>query len=165
MASRAHCREHLAIGSIAVAIHFREVLVGTTGKGPHIHPPRARQVVERGNNGPGIGRPQTGLGGRLYRGSVDHRGLASRLLINVQRGYEMSVPAAAHKCKSAELSSSLASIVGTSTDYWRTPTKIAGDSLLVTLPRASALPSALIPPLYKLPSESVSASVPSAATV
>src|ERR1700677_1196303 len=31
--------------------------------------------------------------------------------------------------------------------YWRTPTKIAGDKPLVTLPRASALPSALIAPL------------------
>jgi hypothetical protein len=31
--------------------------------------------------------------------------------------------------------------------YWRTPTKIAGDKPLETLPRASALPSALIAPL------------------
>jgi len=34
-----------------------------------------------------------------------------------------------------------------STAYWRTPTKIAGDKPLETLPRTSVLPSALIAPL------------------
>ena len=49
--------------------------------------------------------------------------------------------------------------------YWRTPTEIAGVSALVTFATTSALPSALIAPLYTSVSVSVSVNVPSAATV
>ncbi len=52
-----------------------------------------------------------------------------------------------------------------STDYWRTPTKIAGVPPLVTLASTNALPSALIAPVLTLPPESVNVIVPSAATV
>jgi hypothetical protein len=51
-----------------------------------------------------------------------------------------------------------------STAYWRTPTKSDGVWLLVMLPRASALPSALIAPVHTMASASVIVNVPSAAT-
>jgi hypothetical protein len=51
------------------------------------------------------------------------------------------------------------------TTYWRTPTLIVGAFPLVTLASTNTLPSALIAPLLKLPSASVSVNVPSGATV
>jgi hypothetical protein len=49
--------------------------------------------------------------------------------------------------------------------YWRTPTAISGARPLATQPKTSALPSALMAPLYTSPSASVNVRVPSAVTV
>jgi hypothetical protein len=95
----------------------------------------------------------------------DQRGLFGSEGLNARSGQRtLSIRNAMKRCCSACTWDALVQ-AEPQLSYWRTPTKIAGFCWLAMLPRTSALPSALMAPLYTSVSESVSVNVPSPATV